>query len=174
MSKVEVVPHDPSWRSLFQTEATRVSVGLGENVIAVYHIGSTSIPGIYAKPVIDMLVEVKDILAVDGKTVAMESLGYEVMGAFGIQGRRYFRKDNEAGIRTHQIHAFETGSPQLARHLAFRDYMISHPGEARAYSELKRKLAAEFPSSPDDYMDGKDAFIKEIDKRAAAWRASRR
>jgi GrpB-like predicted nucleotidyltransferase (UPF0157 family) len=94
------------------------------------------------------------------------------MGEYGIPGRRYFRKDNQEGIRTHQIHAFETGSAEVERHLAFRDYMIAHPGDAQRYGELKRKLAEQHPQSIDRYMDGKDGFIKEIDRRAAQWRES--
>lgn len=172
MRKVEVVPHDACWRDAFETEAKLVAVALGENVVAIHHIGSTAIPGIYAKPVIDLLVEVRDITEADGRSSSMESLGYEVMGEFGIAGRRYFRKDNREGIRTHQIHAFETGSAQIERHLAFRDYMIAHPVEARKYSELKRKLAEEHPQSIDGYMDGKDGFIKETDRKAGLWRAS--
>jgi GrpB-like predicted nucleotidyltransferase (UPF0157 family) len=102
----------------------------------------------------------------------MESLGYEVKGEFGIPGRRYFRKDNQEGVRTHQIHAFETGSAEVERHLAFRDYMIANPEDAQRYSDLKRKLAEEHPQSMDEYMDGKDDFIKETDRRAAQWRIS--
>ena len=172
MRKVEVVPYDPLWRGAFEAEARHVASALGENVVAVHHIGSTAIPNIYAKPIIDMLVEAADIAEVDGRSSAMESLGYEVMGEYGIPGRRYFRKDNREGIRTHHVHAFEAGSAEAERHLAFRDYMIAHPAEAQSYSELKRKLAAEHPQSIDDYMDGKDGFIKEIDRRAARWRTS--
>jgi GrpB-like predicted nucleotidyltransferase (UPF0157 family) len=172
MRKVEVVPHNAQWRDAFEAEAKHVASAQGGNVVAIHHIGSTAIPDIYAKPVIDLLVEVRDINAVDAQTAAMESLGYEVMGEFGIPGRRYFRKDNEEGIRTHQIHSFETGSAEVVRHLAFRDYMIAHPEEAQRYSELKRKLADEHPQSPEKYMDGKDGFIKEIDRRAARWRTA--
>ena len=102
----------------------------------------------------------------------MESLGYEAMGEYGIPGRRYFRKDNQEGIRTHNIHAFEAGSAEVERHLAFRDYMIAHPEAAQRYSELKRRLAEEHPQSMDGYIDGKDGFIKEMDRRAARWRTS--
>lgn len=102
----------------------------------------------------------------------MESLGYEVMGEFGIPGRRYFRKDNREGIRTHQIHVFEAGSAQVERHLAFRDYLIAKPEDARKYSDLKRKLAQENPQNMDRYINGKGDFIKEMDRRAAQWRAS--
>ncbi len=170
MRKVEVVPHNPRWRDAFEVEARHIAVALNENVVAIHHIGSTAIPNIFAKPVIDLLVEVRDITQVDGQSSAMESLDYEVMGEFGIPGRRYFRKDNEEGIRTHQIHAFESGSTEVERHLAFRDYMIAHPGDAQRYSELKRKLAEEHPQSMDGYMDGKDSFIKEMDWKAAQWR----
>ena len=172
MRKVEVVPHNSQWRVAFEAEAKHVAAALGENVVSIHHIGSTAIPNIYAKPIIDLLVEVRDITEVDGQSSAMESLGYEVMGEFGIPGRRYFRKDNQEGIRTHQIHAFGVGSAEVERHLTFRDYMIAHPGDAQRYSELKRKLAEEHPQSMDGYMDGKDGFIKEMDQKAARWRTS--
>jgi GrpB-like predicted nucleotidyltransferase (UPF0157 family) len=172
MRKVEVIPHDPRWRDAFEAEAKHVAAALGENVVAINHVGSTAIPNIFAKPVIDLLVEVRDIAEVDGRSSSMESLGYEVMGEYGIPGRRFFRKDNHKGIRTHNIHAFEAGSAEVERHLAFRDYMIAHPGDAQRYSELKRRLAEEHPQSLDGYMDGKDGFIKEMDGRAAQWRAS--
>ena len=171
MATLKVVPHDPRWNFEFESEGGLIRSALGQNIVAVHHIGSTSIPGIYAKPVIDILVEVEKISDVDNRVSEMESLGHEVMGEFGIPGRRYFRKDNEHGIRTHQIHVFETGSQQLSRHLSFRDYMIAHPVAALEYSDLKRRLAEEYPNSPDDYMDGKDAFIKAIDERATVWRS---
>ena len=170
MRKVEVVPHNREWQQAFEVEAKRVTDALGENVVAIHHIGSTAIPGIYAKPIIDLLVEVKHIVKVDGQTSSMKALGYEVMGEFGIPGRRFFRKDNQEGDRTHHIHTFEVGSDQVERHLAFRDYMISHPRDAQIYSELKRGLAREFPTNIDGYMDGKGGFIREMDKKAAQWR----
>ena len=169
MRKVEVVPHDPQWREAFEVESKRVTAALGDNVVTVHHIGSTSIPGIYAKPIIDLLIEVKEIASVDEQSSPMESLGYEVMGEFGIAGRRYFRKDNQS-VRTHHVHIFEFGSEQIESHLAFRDYMIAHPEEAQKYSELKRELAREYPTSIEQYMDGKDGFIRAIDRKAAQWR----
>ncbi len=169
MKKVEVVPHNSRWRNAFEAEAKHIGDALGKNVVALHHIGSTAIPDIYAKPVIDLLVEVGNITEVDERSSAMEALGYEAMGEFGIPGRRYFRKDNQEGIRTYQIHVFEAGSAQIDRHLAFRDYMIAHPEDARKYSELKRKLAKEHSESINGYMDGKNSFIKEIDRKALLW-----
>ena len=166
MRKVEVVPYNPKWREMFKVESKRITEVLGENIVNLHHIGSTAIPNIYAKPIIDLLIEVKYIAKVDDFDSQMESLGYEVMGEFGIVGRRYFRKHNHEGVRTHHIHIFEFGSKQIERHLAFRNYMIVHPEEAQKYSKLKCELAKKYPTNIEQYMDGKDSFIQAIDKKA--------
>ncbi len=165
--RIHMVPHAPHWRQEFESEAAQITAALGAGVVAVHHVGSTAIPGIYAKPVLDLLLVVQSVDALDVRQPEMEALGYEARGEYGIPGRRFFRRDNEAGDRTHQIHAFENGSPQIAQHLAFRDYMIAHPETAQEYSDLKRRLAAEHPNDSKAYMDGKDAFIQEIDRRTA-------
>jgi GrpB-like predicted nucleotidyltransferase (UPF0157 family) len=170
MRKVDVVPPDPKWREAFEIESKQVADALGENVVAIHHIGSTAIPGIYAKPIIDLLAEVKDLMKVDEQNLSMISLGYEVMGEFGIPGRRYFYKKNREGVRTYHIHTFLVGSEQVERHLRFRDYMIAHPEDAQRYSELKRRLAREYPANIDDYINGKNGFVEEIDQKAAQWR----
>jgi len=167
--KVEVVPYDPTWRDAFVEEAKDITAALGgairetipTGIAAIHHIGSTAIPGIYAKPIIDILVEVNDLAQVDARNAAMEALGYEAMGEFGISGRRFFRKHSSTGVRTHHVHIFEQGSSESDRHLAFRDYMIAHPDEAQQYSQLKRSLANTYPDDRESYMDGKDSFIKE-------------
>ena len=169
---IKVVAHDPAWKGEFGAEAERISRALGDVATTLDHIGSTAIPGIFAKPVIDILLQVDDLARLDEKNPAMEELGYEAMGEFGIPGRRYFRKDDAAGVRTHHVHAFRTGQREAQRHLAFRDYMIAHPEEAQRYSELKQKLAREHPEDIEAYMDGKDPYIKEQEARAVAWRAS--
>lgn len=165
--RISMVPHDPTWHRKFQREAEQLTAVLGSNAVAVHHIGSTAIPAIYAKPIIDLLLVVQDLAALDEKQPWMEALGYEALGEFGIPGRRYFRRDNKSGDRTHQVHAFQNGSSQIRRHLAFRDYMLTHPDAAQAYSDLKRELAAKYPSDSEAYMDGKDEFIQEIDRRDA-------
>lgn len=170
MRKVDVVPPDPKWREAFEIESKQVADALGENVVAIHHIGSTAIPGIYAKPIIDLLAEVKDLMKVDEQNLSMIALGYEVMGEFGIPGRRYFYKKNREGVRTYHIHTFLVGSEQVERHLRFRDYMIAHPEDAQRYSELKRRLAREYPANIDDYINGKHGFVEEIDQKAAQWR----
>lgn len=106
---------------------------------------------------------------VDQHNLAMEKLGYTVMGEFGIIDRRFFLRNNPAGIWTHHVHVFAIDSPQIQRHLAFRDYLIAHPDQAQEYSDLKRDLAWQYPQDINKYMDGKDGFIKEIDQKAAQW-----
>jgi len=170
--RIAVVPYDPRWPREFERSSGEVVTALGPNLLVIHHISSTSISGIHAKPVIDMLAVVADLVAVDQRSVAMEQLGYEVMGEFGIEGRRYFRRDDSAGRRTQQIHAFAEGSPHVRRHLAFRDFMRAHPTLAEQYGELKRRLAEAHPHDMEVYMDGKDAFIKEMESRALEWLAS--
>jgi GrpB-like predicted nucleotidyltransferase (UPF0157 family) len=171
MRRVTVVSYDPHWPRAFAAAAGEVATALGVQRQDVHHIGSTSIVGMAAKPVIDMLAVVTNLAALDARVAGMESLGYEPMGEFGIPGRRYFRRDNGAGERTHQVHAFLRGSPHVERHLAFRDFMRSHSDCAQSYSDLKQRLAAEHPTDIEAYMDGKDAFIKEMEVRALAWRS---
>lgn len=169
---VEVVPHNPQWKKAFAEESEQIVMALGENLVTVHHIGSTAIPHIYAKPIIDFLVEVKNINLVEKKSSNMEALGYQAMGEFGLVGRRYFRKENPPGIRTHHVHVYQVDSSEIKRHLAFRDYMIAHPEDAEQYSQLKRELAQKYPYDIEAYMDGKDEFIKTIESQAILWQTS--
>ncbi|MEL6440251.1 MAG: GrpB family protein [Cyanobacteria bacterium J06621_8] len=166
---IEVVPHKPQWKKDFNTESQLILVALGDNLLRIHHIGSTAIPRIYAKPIIDILVEVKDLDLVTTQTIAMEELGYEAMGEFGLIGRRYFRKENHSGIRTHHVHIYKANFLEVKRHQAFRDYMIAHPQAAERYSQLKQKLAQEYPHDIEGYMDGKDSFIQKMEQKALQW-----
>ena len=92
------------------------------------------------------------------------------MGEFGIVGRRYFRKDDSSGRRTHQLHAFAEGSSDIRRHLDFRDYLHAHSTAAHEYAVLKQKLVSECGEDMRCYSDGKTAFIRGTEQRAAVWR----
>ena len=166
--EVRVVPHDPAWTEAFETEATALRFTLGDEALAVHHIGSTAVPGLSAKPTVDVLVEVRIIGRVDDFDGTMSEKGYEAWGEYGIPGRRFFVK-NRGSVRTHNIHVFEAGTPEGERHLAFRDYLIQHPQTARACGDLKEDLATKFPTDIEAYMDGKDAFVKEIESEALSW-----
>ncbi len=167
---IVLAAHDASWAARFADEASVVSAALGSLLVELNHIGSTAIPGIAAKPIIDMLAVVTSIEALDHAARYLEPLRYEAMGEFGIPGRRYFRKDSVAGVRTHQLHAFAIGSAEVERHLGFRDYLRAHPAEAKEYEALKLDLAARSGGDALAYSDGKTGFIREMERRAAAWR----
>ncbi|MFQ5934717.1 MAG: GrpB family protein [Dehalococcoidia bacterium] len=172
LQRVQVVPYDSSWPSMFETEAKRLKGVLGKEAVSIHHIGSTAIPGISAKPIIDILPEVVDIQKIDGFNGEMVKLGYTPRGELGIPGRRFFSKD-AGDIRTHHVHIFQTGSSELQRHLDFRDYLIARPKKARAYGRLKEALARKFPEDIEGYTDGKDGFIKDMERKAKEWRSSR-
>lgn len=146
-----------------------MAIVLGDEVVAIHHIGSTAIPNTWAKPIIDILVEVHDIERIDEFNEEMLQRGYMPRGEFGIPGRRYFRKGSDEA-RTHHVHAFQTGHPEIERHLNFRDYLIAHPEEAQAYGRLKGILARQFPEAIGCYTEAKSGFIEEMDRRASAWR----
>ena len=166
--KVEVLPYDPSWPSAFEEEVARLRDPLGEILVAIHHIGSTSIPSLAAKPIIDILLVDRDHGQLDARKESMIALGYEPKGEYGIPGRRYFRKCR-GDVHLFHIHAFEFGHPEIARHLNFRDYLRDHPREAQAYQDLKQRLAELFPNEPNLYNSGKTDLIRAVDKRAAHW-----
>jgi len=165
---IVLAPPSATWATAFEREASAVSDALSDLPIELHHIGSTAIPGIVAKPVIDMLGIVPAVEALDVCTHRLAGLGYEALGEFGIRGRRYFRKDAPDGARTHQLHAFAVGSPEIQRHLDFRDYLRAFPAEAAAYAALKQDLAGRRGSDMQAYSDGKTEFIRAVDGRAAA------
>jgi GrpB-like predicted nucleotidyltransferase (UPF0157 family) len=164
------VPYDPAWPERFRQEAQALTQALGDLIIAIHHVGSTSIPGLAAKPIVDVLVEVADIERVDDFNALLAAQRYLPKGEFGIPGRRFFIKGDEMH-RTHHVHVFEAGHPDVARHLNFRDYLRAHPQEAAAYGRLKQELAQQYPHDVEAYMDGKDAMIKSLDEKARRWRA---
>ena len=167
--RIEVVPHNPNWKKKFNGEARVIKSIFNEEIIAVHHIGSTAIPEISAKPIIDILVEVHNIDKIDGYNTKMIEKGYIPKGEYGILGRRFFIKGSEE-FRTFHVHIFEEENPEIRRLLNFRNYMIAHPKEAQKYSQLKESLAQEYPENVKSYIDGKDAFIKKIDEKAKDWK----
>lgn len=164
-----VTDYNPLWQEQFAEEAKLIKKILGENCIAVHHIGSTAVPGLVAKPIIDIMPVVKNIDLVDTVAYDFEKTGYEYLGEFGIPGRRYLRKGGDE--RTHQIHIFaETSIWDIQRHLAVRDYLRSHEKVRREYGKLKNVLAQKYPFDIDGYCNGKDEFIKQIEKDAMIWK----
>lgn len=166
--KVIVVEYDPNWKTEYLKEEQAIKKILRDELVNSFHIGSTSVPNLKAKPIIDILLVVDDIGNLDAYSTQFENLGYEVMGEFGIKGRRYFRKGGDD--RTHQIHAFQYDHIQeIERHLSFRDYLRQNPVICKEYGELKSKLADKYPADIESYGDSKDDFVKKIGKEALKW-----
>jgi GrpB-like predicted nucleotidyltransferase (UPF0157 family) len=165
--KVIVTKYNPQWSDMFKAEAEKIQKIFGEELIEVHHIGSTSVPGLKAKPTIDIMPVLKDIEVVDKFNDKMIRLQYVPMGEFGIPGRRYFRKGGDN--RTHHVHIFQFNSEDVERHLAFRDFLRQHTYFAKRYGDLKEMLAERFPNDIEAYMDGKNDFIKCLEKKALKW-----
>lgn len=162
---ITVVDYNPLWPKKYEEEALLIKDILADNCVAIYHIGSTSVEGLAAKPIIDIMAAVQNLEKVDDAAEAFSKIGYEYLGEFGIAGRRYLRKGGDE--RTHQIHIFQTEDwNNIGRHLAFRDYMRTHKKERDEYAKIKKVLAQKFPYDIDGYCDGKDAFVREMEKRA--------
>lgn len=166
--KIIVTDYDPNWVSLFEGEAEKISNILQEELITVHHIGSTAVPHLKAKPIIDIMPVVKNIDQIDQYNEAFTKIGYELLGEFGITGRRYLRK---GGVnRTHHIHIFQQDNHlDIERHLAVKDYLRAHEEIANEYGSLKEKLAGQFPLDNEGYCDGKDDFVQSLEQRALRW-----
>lgn len=165
---VVLVAHDPTWAAVAARETERLRAALGEALIEVHHVGSTAIAGIRAKPIVDLLPVVRALDEVDRKRAAVEALGYSWWGELGIPGRRYAILADESGVRVAQLHVFAKGSPRIAQHVGFRDYLRARPSEARAYEAEKLRAGALHPNDVNAYNDAKSRFIAAIDAEVAA------
>lgn len=159
MRILTVVDYNPQWPLLFEQESQQLRPVLGNTLVRIHHIGSTSVPGLMAKPVIDILLEVTSLAALDRKNSAMVDLGYTARGENGITNRRYFTKGGHQ--RSHQIHAFVCGDRQIIKHLLFRDYLITHPGVAEQYARIKQTALLLAGNDAQRYSAFKASFIEE-------------
>lgn len=162
-------PHDATWSAAFDEAAAQLAQRLSGIVVALHHVGSTAIPGIAAKPVIDILAVVTDLEALDQRADALVAIGYEALGEFGIPQRRYFRRNTPAGVRIHQVHAFARGHEQIERMLLFRDYLRATPTVAQEYEALKYRLAAQCGDDVERYAESKTGFVEAVLGQARAW-----
>lgn len=168
MMRVDVQSHQKQWAKQFESEKQKLNSILGEELVEIYHIGSTSVSGLEAKPIIDILIVVQDINKIDTFNAVMANMGYKALGENGIKGRRFFKKGENP--RTHHVHVFEKGNHnEINRHLAVRDYLRTHTIVARKYAALKVVLAEQFPNDIEAYCDGKDAFVKQMESDALEW-----
>ena len=173
---IVVCDYDPDWPTLFEQERARIKNALGGLAVAIEHVGSTAVPGLPSKPIIDLLVGVPCLEEARERCIApIEALGYKYVPEYAswIPGELFFRK-GPPGPWTHHVHLMEPSFSRWDALVVFRDYLRAHPEAARAYANIKRALAA---SSKDDikaYRNGKSRFVEETTAKARAWRADAR
>lgn len=151
--------HNENWARKFEEEAVALRRIFGDNVVRFEHFGSTRVPGLPAKPVIDMMCIVHSLAAIDACNDQMTALGYDVAGEWGIPGRRLFRKGGDD--RTHHIHVYEVGNRQIHRHLVVRDYLRTHPDEVEQYRRFKEALAQQWDDTK-DYSPTKKPYVQGL------------
>ena len=157
--------YDERWAKLFQEERARLQGVLSDDVLAIEHIGSTAVPGLTAKPILDVGVAVADFEAAFALVPRLEGLGYTFRGEQGIPRRHYFVQGADTK-RTHHLHMLEHTNPEWRDLLGFRDRLRAQPETAKAYETLKRQLAKEHPNDREAYTNGKVEFVRAVLDRA--------
>ncbi|MDX1534073.1 MAG: GrpB family protein [Thermoplasmata archaeon] len=164
---VVIVPYDSDWPRRFAAEARLIRGQIDPYLEGVEHIGSTAVPGLASKPIIDIMPGLKALQDAQACIEPLSRIGYEYVPEYEeeLPQRRYFRKGPETG-RTHHLHMVETSSDFWRRHLLFRDYVRTHPTTAREYEALKIRLAREHGSDREGYTEGKTSFVEDVVARA--------
>ena len=164
---IEIADPDPRWPGMAEAEAVRWRDALGPALAGIHHIGSTSVPGLAAKPIIDLLPVLRGTAELDGIADSVRALGYDWLGEFGLPRRRYARRDDpQTGRRLIQAHCYSAGDPEITRHLAFRDHLRRTPALAAEYAGIKRDCAARFPEDGTAYGACKSDWIDRIEAEA--------
>lgn len=161
--EVVIVGYDPRWPALFEAERERLLAAAPEAVLAVEHAGSTSIPGLAAKPIIDVLVTLRRFLN-DSEIASVCAPGHEYRGIEEDIQRQYFSKRKPPAFH---VHCYLPGNPEAARLRLFRDYLRTHPETAKAYEALKRELAARYRFERETYQEGKTDFVRAVERQAS-------
>ncbi|MCR8633789.1 GrpB family protein [Paenibacillus radicis (ex Xue et al. 2023)] len=165
--KTAIEPWTEDWIQRYQSESELLAAILKENVVEIYHIGSTSVPQIgFAKPIVDILISALSIEQIDFYNETMTKHGYQPRGENGIAGRRYFIKGDP---RIVHLHIYQQDDPHIKDHLDFKHYMIAHPENAAKYGELKLWLAKRYPDNTHLYQKNKEAFVSEMVDKAREW-----
>lgn len=163
--KVWLVPHNPLWLMAFDEESRRLYAALGAYIKEIRHIGSTAIPGIYAKPILDIMVGLFDIADIRYCEAPLAALDYTYEGEQAIPGWHFFRKKN-GDVTTHHLHVVEWNGSYWLDHVLFQEYLFRHPEIAEAYERLKLTLAEKHADNRAAYTQDKTDFINKVTEMA--------
>ena len=159
---VVVEPYDEGWKQNFIDIKAELLDALGELALRIEHVGSTSVPGLSAKPIIDIDIVIKDYSVFDEVVSALGKIGYRHEGNLGIAGREAFKYDGKEHLKRHHLYVCPEDSPELKRHIAFRDYLLSNPKAVSEYSRIKQEGAALYPYDIEKYIAHKSPVIERI------------
>lgn len=159
-----VQPYDEMWKQDFINISNEIRDVLGELALRIEHVGSTSVPGLSAKPVIDIDVVIRDDSMLEEVVSRLAKIGYQHEGNLGIAGREAFGYEGKEHLKEHHLYVCPEDSPELKRHVAFRDYLRSHPDAVREYSRIKEEAASLYPYDIDQYIGHKSPVIEKIYK----------
>lgn len=160
--RVVVLPYDAQWERDFLRIKDELDEAVGQLAMGIEHVGSTSVRGLSAKPIIDIDVIIKDRAALEEVVTALGKIGYRHEGNLGIAGREAFKYEGKEHLRKHHLYVCPADSPELKRHIAFRDYLRTHPDAVREYSRIKEEGAQQFPDDIERYIEHKSPFIERI------------
>ena len=161
---IVVEPYDEAWERNFAAIRDEIQAALGELAVRIEHVGSTSVPGLSAKPVIDIDVVIRDHSVLDEVISRLAKIGYQHEGNLGIAGREAFSYEGKEHLKEHHLYVCPEDSPELKRHIAFRDYLRSHPDAVQEYSRIKEEAASFYPYDIDQYIGHKSPVIEKIYK----------
>lgn len=160
---LQFLPYNPEWKRLFEEEKQQLQSVIGKNILDIQHIGSTSIPGIIAKPILDIGIAVHNFEQAALSIEPITRIGYTYRGEKGISKRHFFIKGNPT---THHLHMFEIESTNWKNHLIFRDYLRQNLEIVKQYAELKIQLLQKYKGDRDAYQEAKKPFIEQVLKQA--------
>lgn len=162
--KVVVLPYDRAWKSAFEDIKSDIENALGDLIIGIEHVGSTSVEGMSAKPCIDLDVVIEDYSVFDAVVAKLATSGYIHEGDLGIKDREAFKYSDKPNLMSHHLYVCPKDSEELHRHITFRDYLRSNPEAVKKYSAVKEKAAELFPNDIDGYIKYKSPCIEELYK----------
>ncbi len=160
--RVEFTDYNEAWADDFKKIHDEIKAVLGDLALRIEHVGSTSVWGLSAKPIIDIDVVIRDRQALDEVISALGTIGYRHEGNLGIAGREAFKYDGKEHLRKHHLYVCTRDCKELKRHIAFRDYLRTHPEAVREYSRIKEEGAKLYPEDMDKYIEYKSPVIQQI------------
>lgn len=160
--KIQVLPYDPQWKENFEAIRRELVPVLGDLALRIEHVGSTSVEGLAAKPIIDIDVVISDHTPLETVITVLSTIGYQHEGDLGIPQREAFRYDGKDHLQEHHLYVCPESSPELRRHTAFRDYLRSHPEAAAEYGCVKMEAARLYPEDVEGYISHKSGCISRL------------